>query len=317
VFPFVQSTLAKILDGMDFSSCTGLEEEKSPNHWMWRQYIAVVKAMSYFHRQLGDSLEIPMAAYHCDLKPENILVTRNGKFKIADFGESILDMLTDFDDEPGNKGPRTEYRTGDIIYRAPDVYRPKFRERVRQYGVSQPCSTMSQSSGASGVCQIYLNYDVWQLACIMLLVVTYMFQGTGGVQDLHAKRDQSEENFQFFKRTNGGFTARNFIWNRFDELYDGFAKKDVRIFMFLKHLRELAEFMFITKPHLRMQSHVVHAKLEEIMERYNDPYRQQKIIFKDLSSKMLAKGPCGDDVRAGYFEVGWTINEIFTPLCNM
>ncbi|KAJ4113945.1 hypothetical protein NW768_011475 [Fusarium equiseti] len=123
-------------------------------HWLWQEMKGVCCALKVFHKMMKNpfpDVEGIVIGLHFDLKPANILVTTDGKLKITDFGQSIIQILGRGEDMFVPHSP------GDSRYAAPE---------------SRP--TLDYTKNEPDDIQVLLNYDVWSLGCIMVEVLVHM-----------------------------------------------------------------------------------------------------------------------------------------------
>ncbi|KAH7006595.1 kinase-like domain-containing protein [Fusarium venenatum] len=151
-------------------------DEQLPQHWLWSEMKGVCYALSVFHKMMKspfDDNKGIVIGLHFDLKPANILVTTEGKLKITDFGQSIIQMLGKGEDMTVPHSP------GDSRYAAPE---------------SRP--TLDYDKDDPEDIQVLLNYDVWSLGCIMVEVLINIL----GLQTLEAfdQKLAGEQNAGFF-----------------------------------------------------------------------------------------------------------------------
>ncbi|XEU97478.1 hypothetical protein FSHL1_002764 [Fusarium sambucinum] len=154
LFPFIDMNLDQVLRHIkcprNLSPRLGREEQLI-EHWLWREMKGVCYALSVFHKMMKDPFDDNkgiVIGLHFDLKPANILVTTDGKLKITDFGQSIIQILGKGDDMTVPHNP------GDSRYAAPE---------------SRP--TLDYDKDDPEDIQVLLNYDVWSLGCIMVEVL--------------------------------------------------------------------------------------------------------------------------------------------------
>lgn len=157
LFPFIEINLDQVLRQKkrprDYSSKLG-SEEQLPKHWLWSEMKGVCYALSVFHNMMKSPFEDNkdiVIGLHFDLKPANILVTTDGKLKVTDFGQSIIQIRRNGEDMTVPHNP------GDSRYAAPE---------------SRP--TLDYMKDGPEDIQVLLNYDVWSLGCIMVEVLIHM-----------------------------------------------------------------------------------------------------------------------------------------------
>jgi serine/threonine protein kinase len=115
-------------------------------------------AVESLHNFTSTILQVELIGCHRDIKPDNILVD-DENFYLADFGLSVF--------RKGQDGSSTSYNHGGGYYRAPEC------EKV---------DTML----AKG--KINRASDIWSFGCILAEVLTYLVQGSPGVQTFQEER---------------------------------------------------------------------------------------------------------------------------------
>lgn len=124
-------------------------------------YIALCglsSAVEKLHHYTLETLKIDLIGCHYDLKPKNILV-RGGDFVLADFGLSKLKAATE--------SSKSMYEGGAGDYLAPECQDGD--ENFENHTISRPS-------------------DVWSFGCIIAEIITYMQQGSNGIQEFKLKR---------------------------------------------------------------------------------------------------------------------------------
>lgn len=155
LFPFIEMNLDHVLrhgkGPVGLSSRLG-PDEQLPEHWLWRELKGVCCAMSVFQKRMRnpfpDVNDITIAL-DFDLTPANILVTADGKLKITDFGQSMIRILGE------GKDMMKPYDPVNYRYSAPELL-PVLH-----------CD-------APDDVEVFPNYDVWSLGCIMVEVLIHM-----------------------------------------------------------------------------------------------------------------------------------------------
>ncbi|KAF8537919.1 kinase-like domain-containing protein [Trichophaea hybrida] len=167
VFPFYDGNLLKIIrENWHPPGKSGQQGEAVKflsTHWLWKQMIEVTSALAQIHNP--NSALVPLMTGsgstwicgHFDIKPDNILVGRDGQLIIADFGHSALKEIhySSGSDLPGGRGA--------------DEYRPP------------PAESKDR------------NWDIWSLACVMIEVIIFIFDGYEQVKRFAQERGEDDE----------------------------------------------------------------------------------------------------------------------------
>jgi serine/threonine protein kinase len=239
IFPFVEYNLHTVLHSEWRPERFAAQPGQFPHHWLWQQMLNVADALRAIHNPEVQSYPDRgrIIGFHFDLKPANILVTPEGVLQITDFGQSMIKLIEDDDENYG------EYVGGDPGYQPPEAC-PSREEVIRtvlphEYeNLPQPLSPTSSHAlpvpstpgsrrSSSAVSNRHLsapsvsessaisnapssmtsesstvmatsNYDVFSLACIMLEVLVYIFNdGSDGVLDFEDERRQAKRGLCF------------------------------------------------------------------------------------------------------------------------
>ena len=118
----------------------------------------LASAIEAVHDYFSDTFNIRRIGCHYDLKPDNILY-RSGKLILSDFGLSRLS------DE--HEGSKVTYKNGGGEYWAPECV--SIQEDFKKLRVGR-------------------SSDMWSFGCILAEVLTYLQEGSIGVQDFSRRR---------------------------------------------------------------------------------------------------------------------------------
>lgn len=256
VFPFIESSLDKV-----FSDGQPSEMQKIPSHWLWKQMRAVSEALSIFHTRLGSSISQEVNAFHFDIKPANILVTKKNKLQLADFGESSITQA----------GAGAAYTSGDGVYRAPEI--EKARKQAEQLRISRVKASGSTTSTGSVVPLVLLNYDVWQLACVMVEVLVYIVYGHDGVHKLRRQGNREIPDFRFYQIEYRQPKLRDSVKAQIEKFSQDCPEQNPRLRRFIQDIQKLLFKMFRISPEDRISSSSVVKELDDMKFRYlrHDP----------------------------------------------
>lgn len=118
----------------------------------------LASAIEAVHDYFSDTFKIHRIGCHYDLKPDNILY-RCGKLILTDFGLSRLSNE--------HEGSKSMYRNGGGEYWAPECV--SIREDFKKLHVGR-------------------SSDMWSFGCVLAEMLTYLQEGSTGVQDFSEKR---------------------------------------------------------------------------------------------------------------------------------
>ena len=115
-------------------------------------FYELASAVEAVHNYFSNAFNVRKIGCHYDLKPDNILY-RSGKLILSDFG---LSRLSEEDE-----GSKSLYRNGGAEYWAPECHSVEEDFKKLQVGRSS---------------------DMWSLGCILSEVLTYLQEGSIGVE---------------------------------------------------------------------------------------------------------------------------------------
>jgi len=293
VFPFVAGNLEKLFSGK-WSLKTYEAIGDVPNHWLWQQMIGVADGLRTIHVldvHQYDPSRGRTIGFHFDLKPANILITSGGVLKITDFGQSMIKLV-----RPGAR----EYGTftgGDPAYQAPEGH-PTRPAMLEMFEVLKNSTATSASTSATGCLEgfhmdVTSKFDVWSLACIMLEVLVYIKDETGGYVSF--RKDRGNGTFLDDTRS-----LKDCVTRRLSSLCGTNPPRlDISFREEPSYIRDIVSLlrdMFSISPKDRPSSTEVCEKLEQIRLKYPGVDNTEAEILKALDD---------EKVEERFVEAGW------------
>ena len=168
-----------------------LEEKRR----VFSRTIGLAGALAYLHDELYlDSENEILQCYHLDLKPHNILVFEmNGEeiWKIADFGISQIKCI------PGNA---SHHESEHHVSFLDKVFHSKTPDNTPSSGVdnSRYGGTYAAPEAKEKSDKVTRKSDVWSLACVITLVLTYLHNQTHGIKQFQESRERDRSHDWFF-----------------------------------------------------------------------------------------------------------------------
>lgn len=175
----------------DADTVKSLEEKRK----VFSRTIGLAGALAYLHDELYlASTNEQLQCYHLDLKPQNILVfgtTSNDIWKISDFGISQIKRI------PPNKSHiESEHHISflDKIFQSkkPDED-PSSGVDNSRYGGTYAAPEAKEMSDT-----VTRRSDVWSLACVITLVLTFLDNGPQGITQFQKSRARDRSHDWFF-----------------------------------------------------------------------------------------------------------------------
>ncbi len=168
-----------------------LEEKRR----VFSRTVGLAGALAYLHDELYLASENErLQCYHLDLKPQNILVFEmNGEeiWKIADFGISQIKRI------PGNASHHGSEQHVSFLDK---VFHSKTPDDDPSSGVdnSRYGGTYAAPEAKEKSDKVTRRSDVWSLACVITLVLTYLHNQTHGIKQFQESRARDRSHDWFF-----------------------------------------------------------------------------------------------------------------------
>ena len=165
-----------------------LEERKR----LFGRTCGLAGALAHLHEGLKlHNTNIPLHCYHLDLKPQNILVFGTGNdqiWKISDFGMSQIKQI-----HPKESQDKPKHHLLDKIFQSTKPNEdPSSGVDNSRYGGTYAAPEAKEKSDT-----VTRKSDVWSLACVITLVITYLHDQSHGIE-LFQKLRASERSQDWF-----------------------------------------------------------------------------------------------------------------------
>ena len=167
-----------------------LEEKKK----VFSRTIGLAGALHYLHDELKlDSTNERLQCYHLDLKPQNILVfgtSGHEIWKISDFGISQIKRISP------NKSQSAAEHHGSFL----KMFQPKEPDEDPSSGVDNARygGTYAAPEAREKSDTVTRKSDVWSLACVITLVLTFLHDPSRGIAQFQKSRSRDRSHDWFF-----------------------------------------------------------------------------------------------------------------------
>lgn len=170
--------------------------------------VGIAGALAFLHDELYlESTGEQLHCYHLDLKPQNILVfegrdNRDGKsrhiWKISDFGISQMKHI-----KPNGADVDTDHPVSFMDR----IFRPQKQDTNPSSGVdnSRYGGTYGAPEARLTTDKVTRKSDVWSLGCVLIDVLTFLDNGSIGIEEFGEARAKDRDNDRFFEPTPSHF----------------------------------------------------------------------------------------------------------------
>lgn len=150
-------------------------------------------ALAHLHEGLKlHTTNVPLQCYHLDLKPQNILVFGTGDnqiWKISDFGMSQIKQIHHMESQDESK-----HHLLDRIFQSTKPNEdPSSGVDNSRYGGTYAAPEAKEKSDT-----VTRKSDVWSLACVITLVITYLHGQSQGIEEFQKLRASDRSQDWFF-----------------------------------------------------------------------------------------------------------------------
>lgn len=159
--------------------------------------IGLAGALAYLHDELYlRGINQQFQCYHLDLKPQNILVFKaerggNDIWEISDFGISKIKRLSQ------GQAPQESDHHISIL---DQIVKPKIENMDPSSGIENARfgGTYAAPEAREVTDMVTRKSDVWSLACVLTLVLTFMDSQSLGIHPFQAAREEGRKHDWFF-----------------------------------------------------------------------------------------------------------------------